>query len=193
MTGIIKNMKNMNSILTIDTTTGKHLRNVGVVLSVLGVISILIPQFATLAVEILLAWLLIFAGGTGLLLSWQARGFLGWWYTGITFFMTLVLGLVFLIYPFSGIATMTIFLVLLFALEGFSSIWLSAQWRRAGVGSWRWMVFSGVSSLALAAFIVMGWPGSAAWTIGLLVGLNLLTTGLTLFSILRHYPESNAG
>ncbi len=187
-------MKNINSIpLVIDTSTRRHLRNAGVVLSVLGVIAILIPQFTTLAVEILLAWLLIVAGGTGLLLSWRAREFLGWWYTGITFFMTLVLGLVFLIYPFSGIATMTILLVLLFALEGFASIWFSAQLRRAGVGRWRWMVFSGVSSLALAAFIVMGWPGSAAWTIGLLVGLNLLTTGLTLFSILRHHTESNAG
>ena len=187
-------MQNINSTsLVIDTSTRRHLRNAGVVLSILGVIAILIPQFATLAVEILLAWLLIVAGGTGLLLSWQARGFLGWWYTGITFFMTLVLGLVFLIYPFSGIATMTIFLVVLFALEGLASIWLSAQLRRSGVGSWRWMVFSGVSSLALAGFIVMAWPGSAAWTIGLLVGLNLLTTGLSLFSILRNHTESDAG
>ncbi|WP_169727536.1 HdeD family acid-resistance protein [Granulosicoccus antarcticus] len=177
-------MKTLNAIpMLSDPETKRHLRNVGLVLSGLGVIAILIPQLITFAVEILLAWLLIVAGASGLLFSWRARGFLGWWYTGVTFLLTLILGLVFLVYPFSGVATMTLFLIALFALEGLASLWLSAQLRRTGVRSWTWMVFSGISSLALAVFIMLGWPGSAAWAIGLLIGVNLLTTGVSLVSI----------
>jgi uncharacterized membrane protein HdeD (DUF308 family) len=39
------------------------------------------------------------------------------------------------------------------------------------------MLLSGVSDLALAAFIILGWPTTAAWALGLLVGINLITSG----------------
>jgi hypothetical protein len=44
-------------------------------------------------------------------------------------------------------------------------------------GSWGWMLVSGLADLALAAIIIMGWPTSVAWVLGLLVGINLLTSG----------------
>lgn len=49
---------------------------------------------------------------------------------------------------------------------------------RDGVpGAWGWMLASGLADLALAAIIFAGWPGAAAWTLGLLVGINLITSG----------------
>jgi uncharacterized membrane protein HdeD (DUF308 family) len=39
------------------------------------------------------------------------------------------------------------------------------------------MFASGLADLALAAIIIAGWPGSAAWTLGLIVGVNLVTSG----------------
>jgi uncharacterized membrane protein HdeD (DUF308 family) len=39
------------------------------------------------------------------------------------------------------------------------------------------MLVSGLADLALAAIIIMGWPGSVTWVLGLLVGINLLTSG----------------
>lgn len=65
-------------------------------------------------------------------LHWIYRDFLGVWYTGITFLLTLILGGVFLIYPFSGFAAMTIFLVVLFLLEGSASLWLSENFVQIG-------------------------------------------------------------
>src|SRR5262249_3971459 len=46
--------------------------------------------------------------------------------------------------------------------------------------SWGWMLFSGIVDLVLAAIIIAGLPGTAAWTLGLLVGINLLMAGLAL-------------
>jgi len=44
-------------------------------------------------------------------------------------------------------------------------------------GSWGWMLVSGISDLVLAAIIIFAWPISAAWALGLLVGVNLITSG----------------
>ena len=39
------------------------------------------------------------------------------------------------------------------------------------------MLASGISDLALAALIILGWPMIARWALGLLVGINLITSG----------------
>jgi uncharacterized membrane protein HdeD (DUF308 family) len=43
--------------------------------------------------------------------------------------------------------------------------------------SWGWVLASGISDLILAAIIILGWPISAVWVLGLLVGVNLITSG----------------
>jgi len=45
------------------------------------------------------------------------------------------------------------------------------------VGTSVWMLLSGIADLVLAAIIIAGWPGTAIWALGLLVGVNLLTSG----------------
>jgi uncharacterized membrane protein HdeD (DUF308 family) len=42
------------------------------------------------------------------------------------------------------------------------------------------MLASGVADLALAAIIIAGWPLSTGLVLGLLVGVNLITSGLAL-------------
>ncbi len=47
-------------------------------------------------------------------------------------------------------------------------------------GAWGWMLASGIADLVLAAIIIMGLPFSAAWTLGLLAGVNLITSGVAI-------------
>jgi uncharacterized membrane protein HdeD (DUF308 family) len=42
------------------------------------------------------------------------------------------------------------------------------------------MVMSGIADLILAALIISGWPGTASWALGLIVGVNLITSGLAI-------------
>ena len=42
------------------------------------------------------------------------------------------------------------------------------------------MAISGVADLVLAGIIIAGWPGSAAWALGLLIGISLFMSGLAL-------------
>jgi len=46
--------------------------------------------------------------------------------------------------------------------------------------SWPWMAVSGIADLILAGLIIADWPGSVAWALGLLIGINLFMSGLAL-------------
>jgi uncharacterized membrane protein HdeD (DUF308 family) len=53
-------------------------------------------------------------------------------------------------------------------------------------GQWGVMLASGVVDLGLAAVIIAGLPGTAAWAIGLLVGINMLFGGFALITLALH-------
>ena len=78
---------------------------------------------------------------------------------------------------------MTIFVVGPFCLQGIASLVLAFRLQSSAVVNWIWMAFSALSSLSIAGLILSGWSGSADWAVGLLIKVNLLTTGLSLVSI----------
>lgn len=45
------------------------------------------------------------------------------------------------------------------------------------------MLVSGIADLLLAAIITLGWPMTANWALGLLVGVNLITSGLAVMMV----------
>ena len=75
--------------------------------------------------------------------------------------------------------TLTLVLVVFFILEGIGAILVAIEHRRH-LPSWGWVLFSGLVDLLLAFLIWDGWPSSASWAIGLLVGINMLFVGLSL-------------
>jgi uncharacterized membrane protein HdeD (DUF308 family) len=67
-----------------------------------------------------------------------------------------------------------------FVVEGIFQIATSLVYRELLPGTWGWMLASGVSDLALVAVIVLGWPASGVWVLGLIVGFNLIMTGVAV-------------
>jgi uncharacterized membrane protein HdeD (DUF308 family) len=53
------------------------------------------------------------------------------------------------------------------------------------------MLFSGLVDLFLAGIIFAGLPGTAAWAIGLLVGINLVFGGSALIAMALHARDIN--
>lgn len=92
-------------------------------------------------------------------------------------------GGVLLWHPIEGAVTLTLLLVAFFIVEGAFQIAAAFQNRHAFARSWGWLLMSGVADLMLAAVIVLGWPGTAVWALGLLVGINLITSGLAIAMI----------
>lgn len=59
-------------------------------------------------------------------------------------------------------------------------------------GRWGWMLASGIVDLFLAAMILTGLPGSAAWALGLLVGINMVFGGSALIAMALHARDIDA-
>ena len=76
--------------------------------------------------------------------------------------------------PLAGILSLTLVVAALFAAQGVTQI-ITAIGHRSVLRSWVWLLLSGVIDLILAAIIFSAFPGSAAWVIGLLFGINLMT------------------
>jgi uncharacterized membrane protein HdeD (DUF308 family) len=55
--------------------------------------------------------------------------------------------------------------------------------RRQQTPRWGFMLFSGIVDLILAAMIFWGFPGTSAWIIGLLVGVNMIFGGTALIAM----------
>jgi len=165
-------------------------RNTGLVLIVLGGLAILLPLAAALAINLLLGLLLLASGvamGVQALRSMGAARF--WWHLGLAVLYGLM-GVVLLLDPLQGVVTLTLLLAALLLFEGVVKIALALPMR--GVNGWLWLLFSGVITALLGGLILSGLPGSAAWALGLIVGINLLITGVSLVSLAtavnRHEP-----
>ncbi len=158
----------------------------GVVLLILGIIAIVIPPIATLAVAILVGWLFLISGIVGLIGTYMMRHAPGFWWSLLSAVLALAAGLVLLAWPVSGAISLTLVLIVFFIIEGIASIMFALDHRAQLSGRWGWMLASGVVDLILAVIIFTGLPGTAAWAIGLLVGINMVFGGVSLIAMALH-------
>jgi uncharacterized membrane protein HdeD (DUF308 family) len=153
----------------------------GVVLVVLGCLAIAAPGIGTIAVDILVGWLFLIAGIAGVVAIFSTRSVGAFLWTLLTAALSILVGVLLIWKPIEGAISLTIVLTAFFIVEGIVQIIASLSNRDAMPGTWGWMLASGIADLILATIIIAAWPTSAAWTLGLLVGINLITTGVAVF------------
>ncbi len=155
----------------------------GIMLCVLGLGAIIVPPLAGLATTIFLGWLFLVAGLGGLFFTLRARSAPGFGWALLSAVAALFAGAVLLWNPFAGLATLTYVLVAYFIVDGAALIFLAIDHRRELSGKWEWMLLNGVVDLILAGIIISGLPGTLAWALGLLVGVDLLFGGASLIAM----------
>jgi uncharacterized membrane protein HdeD (DUF308 family) len=158
----------------------------GICLLILGLFAILIPNLASIAVEILIGWVVLLSGVVGLITTFRMRGAPGFGWSLLSAAIALAAGIVLLLWPLSGVVSLTFILTAFLLVEGIASIMLALRARHGYSARWGMLLFSGVVDLCLAALIFLGLPGTAAWAIGLLVGINLVFGGSALISMALH-------
>jgi uncharacterized membrane protein HdeD (DUF308 family) len=150
----------------------------GIIITLLGVAAVIWPQFSSLAVDVYIGWIFLFAGVVGLAMMLFAPNVAGFLWSLLTGALALFTGMLLLWHPVEGVVSLTLVLIAFFIAEGVFQIAAAFVYRSAFPESWGWMVMSGIADLILASLIVYGWPGSAGWAIGLIVGINLITSGV---------------
>lgn len=158
----------------------------GIILVILGILAILVPPLATIAVTILIGWLFLISGVAGLITTFGARHAPGFWWSLLSALLGIAAGLVLLVWPLSGAISLTLLLIVFFIIEGVLSIMYAVEHKRELTGQWGWMLVSGIIDLILAAMIWGGLPSTAAWALGLLVGINMLFGGSAMIAMAMH-------
>jgi uncharacterized membrane protein HdeD (DUF308 family) len=158
----------------------------GILLIVFGMVAVGLPLYAAVAVNALVAWLIVLAGVVHLMLAFRAHG------AGNRIWKLLV-GVAYVCFggyliarPLLGVASLTLLLASLFLIEGILDIVLYVKMRPVkGSG---WVLIDGIVTLLLGLMIYMQWPSSSAWAIGTLVGISMIISGIArvMMSLVVH-------
>lgn len=155
----------------------------GILLAVLGLAAIVVPTLASLAVTIFLGWLFLIGGIGGLMITFWAPRIPGFWWSLLSAALALLVGVLLVIQPVRGMLTLTIVVGAYFLAEGAVTIMYALEHRRELSQRWGWLLTAGLMDIIVAFVIIVGLPGTAAWAIGLLVGLNMMFGGTTLIGM----------
>lgn len=166
------------------TSTGAILKQsvgwsigLSVLMILAGILAIAVPRAAGIAVNLLVAWLLVFSGAAHLVFAWHTRSAGGAVWELLLGVLYVLIGVYLLMNPVAGLASLTLALVIYLFVEGVLEFLLSFRLRpRPG---WRWLLVDGIITLFLAILIWKTWPSSADWVIGTLVGISMLFSGVS--------------
>lgn len=157
----------------------------GVFFVILGTLTIIVPYVFTLGIIIFLGWLLLIGGIFQIIRAVSIinmPGFSLWLAIGL---LQTIIGYLLVTEPAQGSQTITLLLTVFFAIEGLAKIYFALMMRP--LPQWNWIFFSGITALALAIVVWMGWPQTGLWVLGLLLGINMVFLGWSLIQISLHF------
>ena len=168
----------------IKTALGKSwklLLTAGIISVVLGAIAIIVPPLASVTITYLVGILLLI-GAVAFVAEAISRGSTGhriW--SALLAVLYVFAGVWLIINPVSGTITLTWILAIFFLLIGVLRL-IAGIASRGKVPNAGWTIVNGVLSIVIAVLVIGDLPSSAAWAIGLLVGIQLLFDGFALIA-----------
>ncbi|HPY41691.1 MAG TPA: HdeD family acid-resistance protein [Thiolinea sp.] len=163
----------------------------GAILLLGGFMAMFKPVVASLTVETMTAMFFIVGGilqAIQLFRSSGAGAFIWSLLLGILF---IALGVVLLRNPIAGLFSLTIVVASL--VGAFGIVKLVYAFKLRPLSGWVWMLFSGLISLLLAFLIFTNMAASAAITLGVLLAVELISSGVWMlligFSFRKVYKE----
>lgn len=148
----------------------------GILLLCLGFVAIGAAALTTL-VSVIFLGILFVCGGAILIIDsvhyWRGKG-KAFFINLLIGFLYLAFGVMLIINPLVGAATLTLVLAVLFVLLGLSRVLYALTIR---FPQWGWMLISGILTLILGILVAAGWPESSLFIIGIFVGIDLIFGG----------------
>ena len=143
-----------------------------------GILALVYPAISSVAVVFFIGWLLIFSGifqGISLIGARQVPHF---WLQLISVALFIVVGALFLRNPGESLLTLTLLLIVFFLIEGISKVIFALTIRP--FPNWGWVLLSGIVGIVLAFYLWASIPVSAAWLLGVLLGIELICEGAAI-------------
>ena len=170
----------------------------GMALIALGLVAIIVPSIVASYLTVALGLVFLGSGSIGLATTFWARHAPAFWWSLVSALLAILVGVILIAnephelyggllgWPFEAAGPLRLILVLFFLVEGGASIMFAVEHRRRFSGRWAWMLASGGVDIVLASIIIFGLPGTSSWTMGLLVGINMILGGFALLAMGLH-------
>jgi uncharacterized membrane protein HdeD (DUF308 family) len=159
----------------------KALMAVGALAIFIGCVAILVPAVASVGTAIFIGWILVIAGAFLVAGAFAAQTVGSVVLRLLWAFLTVIVGLWLIVEPHNGTLTLTLVLGLYFLFMGVTRIAVAFAARgQQGAGL---VGLSGIAGLLIGILVLVEFPSSADWAIGLLVGIDLIFAGWTLVSV----------
>ncbi len=159
----------------------KRFTTFGIVLIVLGVLAILFPFLGSVFVKVTIGWFLLLTGAITLYAAFQTKTWNSAILTSAIGLLHLIAGAWLAFSPTGGLIALTFLLGIVFGLQGVVETAMALQNR--GHKGWSWLLVSGIASLLLGMMVILGLPGTAVWALGLIAGINFVTTGIAFVAL----------
>ena len=149
---------------------------ISMLMIVAGVLAIVVPAAAGIAVTVLVGWLMMFTGAAHLAYAWHTRSGGNQLWEILLGAVYILAGIYVVLNPVVGLATLTAVLGVYLLVESILEFVLAFRLHLLpGSG---WLTVDGIITLILALVIWRTWPTSSAWAIGMLVGISMLFSGI---------------
>jgi uncharacterized membrane protein HdeD (DUF308 family) len=148
----------------------------GLGMTIVGIIAIGFPIVSTLATALFVGWMFLLAGVFLFVGSFTIHGTGPFFGAMLMALLMLAAGVFLLFNPLAGAIALTIVLGVLFLVQGGFELALAFEMRPHR--GWVWMLLSGAASVILALVIAAGLPGISLIALGILLGINFLSTGV---------------
>lgn len=168
--------------ITLNPRTPMWLSAYGLILILGGILCFLLPKAAGVGVEIVMAISLLLAGALHLAISSSvaAPAKMGFILAGV---IELILALLILTHPMTGLFALTIYIGVALILQGISRMFLVR--RLGGANHHIFWFLSAICGVLIGAFIVFSFKSTALWLPGTLVGISFVMTGVATFLVGR--------
>jgi uncharacterized membrane protein HdeD (DUF308 family) len=155
---------------------GAWLMWLGVGYLVIGIAALVYPNVTSLVATLFVGWILIVSGLVSFFGSFSIRG-AGPFFGALLFSLLAIgAGVLMVAKPATGELAIVLSLGALFLIQGAFELAMAFELGR-GPG-WGWLVTSALASIALAIIVLAGWPESSSVFLGVIIGVNFISSGI---------------
>lgn len=149
----------------------------GILFIILGTIGLGTVVGLTIAGVLFLSILLFIAGISQIIDVFKSREWEGALWHLIIAVLYLIAGGIIAYDPFLASTAITALIAWVLIIIGTARLIMAFSLRHAT--GWGWFVLSGIAAIVLGVLIIMQWPVSGLWVIGMLIAVELIISGWT--------------
>lgn len=165
------------------------LLGLGIVFIILGSIGLGMITGLTLASVLFLGILLLIAGFSQIIDVFKTTQWKGAVWHALIAFLYLIAGCVVIYDPLLASTIITALIAWILIIIGVARLMMAITLRHAS--GWAWFLLAGITAIILGVLILLQWPYSGLWVLGMFIAIDLLVNGWTYIFIALAMHRAN--